>query len=568
MKNTVVITLLLVLPFFIKGQDIPRYGIVISEIMANPSAAHSLPNVKYIELFNRSGQYIDLQGWSITDGSSTGRINKNYLLPPDSFVVISSTTGANTIATVTAAIGVTNFPTLRVNGDELILRSPEGQTIHAVAYNREWYGNELKSVSGWSLEMIDLHNPCGPHNWMASTAIAGGTPGAVNSVQAPNSDIQNPRALHAIASDSLHVLIHFSESLDSSIAANPGLYSINGNTIMEAEPIAPLFNSIKITTDQPLQRHQLHTLVLGAAIKDCAGNALNAPLRLPTGLPETIQKRDVIINEILFNPPPGGTDYIELYNRSSKILNLRDLHITHRNASGTLVSPKPISTENKLLFPGGYIVVTESAAMLGQHYSVKDPDVVMELSSMPSMPNDGGNLVLLNATGESIDELSYSEKWHFPLLVNPKGVALERTDPHQITQNPNNWHSAATSAGFGTPGYQNSQHSTISASSGFHITPETFSPDNDGVDDFLQIQYRFEEAGNVCNITIFDAHGRRMKRLVQNGLCGKEGFFKWDGLDDHHQPLKVGIYIIYTETFTLNGKIRQEKKAITLARRL
>lgn len=569
MKHTSAIFVLFLLVFAAQSQPVNRYDVVISEIMANPSAATSLPNVKYLELCNTSTQTINLLNWTISDGSNTARINRSFELRPDSFIVISTVNGASALSSISNSISVSNFPALRVNGDLLVLRSPENQTIHAVAYSRTWYANEVKSAGGWSLEMMDTKRACEENNWKASIADAGGTPGYKNSVSAVSTHTPPLKALHAYAEDSLHLIIHFNKTLDSNGAALPTHYRLNNLAPASAAPIPPLFNAVLLSFAQPLQRNIVYALTVDAAITDCSGKQLGATVRLPTGLSEKPNPFDIVINELLFNPPPDGVDYIELFNRSKKIINLKHLYITNRNATGTVGTLKQVSETDLLLFPGDYLALTEDNKTLQQHFTAKNPEAIFELNSMPTMPNESGTIVLFNATGDVIDELAYNENWHFSLITTPKGVALERTDPEKPTQDAANWHSAATSAGFGTPGYQNSQYSVQPfRESKFSITPKVFSPDNDGLDDYLTIQYQFEEMGNVCNISVFDAQGRMVRKLVKNGLCGKEGYYRWDGLGDNNQVLKTGIYIILTETYTLNGKTSRDKKAVTLARRL
>ena len=53
-----------------------------------------------------------------------------------------------------------------------------------------------------------------------------------------------------------------------------------------------------------------------------------------------------------------------------------------------------------------------------------------------------------------------------------------------------------------------------------------------------------------------------MQRLVLNGS------WNWDGLDEKGQKLLIGNYIIYTELFNLQGKKKQYKNVVVLARRL
>ena len=168
-----------------------------------------------------------------------------------------------------------------------------------------------------------------------------------------------------------------------------------------------------------------------------------------------------------------------------------------------------------------------------------------------------------------MDEVSYSEKWQFALMNDDEGVALERIDPNDSSQKQSNWHSAATTAGFGTPTYKNSQFrqsNTVNAT--IEITPKVFSPDNDGYDDIAIISYQVTEPGYVANVTIFDANGRLVRYLAKNSLLGLKGTWNWDGLNDNGQKLAIGTYIVFTEIFNLNGKKQQFKSTIVLARRL
>jgi CHU_C Type IX secretion signal domain len=186
---------------------------------------------------------------------------------------------------------------------------------------------------------------------------------------------------------------------------------------------------------------------------------------------------------------------------------------------------------------------------------------------MPSYSDDKGNVVLLNAQGKVVDELAYNEKWHHPLIDNREGVSLERIDYGAAAQNPENWHSAATSVGYGTPTYKNSHYRTDAQLKGtITISPEICSPNNDGRDDFVTISYQFSEPGYVANITVFDAAGRPVRYLQRNALCGIQGNFRWDGLGEKNQALPSGIYIVYTEIFNLKGKTRRFKNTVVLVR--
>ncbi len=552
---------------YVYAQHPNRYDIVINEIMANPSSSPGLPNFKYIELYNASQNAWNLNGWQISDGGTTAVIRVDFILQPGSFVLIGSNNAAPALSDYGAAIGVSNFPTLRVNGDLLSLVSDEGLLVHAVAYKRNWYNNDVKSTGGWSLEMIDAHNPCGDaSNWKASTDPKGGTPAQQNSVAGKNKDETAPHFLRAYPTDNLHVTLVFDEPLDSISAIKENFVWADGPGTAICRTLPPLFNTVELKLNSPLQKNKIYTLHV-KNLRDCSGNTNAESITTKIGLAEMPVISDIVINEILFNPSADGVDYVEIYNRGKHIINANNLYISNRNASGNTGTLKQVTAEDIFIFPGDFIVITENADIVKQQYLAKNPQAFIELSAMPSYANTSGTVVLFNSAGEVLDELSYTEKWHFNLITNYKGVALERIDYDKPTQDNNNWHSAAASAGYGTPGYQNSQYKSTEPLQGeINISPKTFSPDNDGHDDFLVIDYRFPQPGYVCNISIFDARGRPVRQLVRNGLCGTEGYFRWDGVDEKNQPTSTGIYIVLTEVYNPQGKTQKFKQAVTVAR--
>jgi len=302
-------------------------------------------------------------------------------------------------------------------------------------------------------------------------------------------------------------------------------------------------------------------------IKDIWGNTMaDSTIRFAY---HTIQSGDIVINEILFHPKPNSTDYIELYNNSNKPVDISRLYIANRNSSGAISSMKKISDTAYYMPPKSYAVITEDIYALQRDYLVKDIRSVISIPSLPSYPYNEGTVVIANAQKAVIDEVHYNEDWHFALLKNVEGVSLERIDPKKESQDKTNWHSAAASAGYGTPGYQNSQYyHTTDNDITLTVTPKVFSPDNDGYNDIATIQYQMTEPGYMATITIFDATGRPVRYLAKNNLLSISGSYIWDGLDEKGQKLPSGTYIIYTELFNLQGNKKQFKNAVILARRL
>lgn len=441
--------------------------------------------------------------------------------------------------------------------------------IHAIDYSSAWYQNELKRDGGWTLEMIDPKNPCaGSSNWKASVDPTGGTPGKKNSVDAVNNDQAAPLLKRSYTIDNLNIVAVFDEPIDSLIASNIANYSINGLMVTNALPLSPLFNTVRLTLNSPLQLQTVYELTV-SNIKDCKDNIITAGSKAKAGLPEDPVALDIVINEILFNPRPTAEDFVELYNKSNKVFDASKLGVANRNSSNVISSIRQLSVNPWLIFPEDHIVVTIDPGSLAREYLVKNPDCVFIVSSSPSMPDDKGFAILLDQQGNVVDEVNYNKNWHFKLLHNDEGVSLERIDPNGPSQDAVNWHSAASTAGYGTPTYKNSQHKLLqSIPATIAIIPKVFSPDNDGRDDIATIQYKITEPGYVANVTIYDAAGRPVRHLVRNGTMGLEGYWSWDGLGDKENKLSAGAYIILTDLFNLQGWKDQFKNVVVLAKRM
>jgi len=552
------------------AQTANRYDVVIDEIMADPTPQVALPNNEWIELKNTSSTPFNLSGWRIGDASGQSGPMPSFVLQPDSFVIICTASAAAAMSTYGTVISVTSFPSLDNAGDIIYIRSSQNKIIHTVSYTDSWYRNELKKDGGWTLEMIDTRNPCtGSGNWKASMDAKGGTPGKKNAIDAINKDADAPKLLRAFAADSMNISLFFDEPLDSLKASLVTNYSISDGvgTPQSAVVVSPVFDKVNLRLITPIIRNKVYTISV-SAISDCAGNAIGPDHRVRVGLSEMAGSQDIVVNEILFNPRPNSTDYVEIYNRSNKVIDLKQVSIANRNTAAVISNIKSLTTDNYLFFPQDFMVITEDPDVIKRDFITLNREAFITVASMPSYNDDKGNVIILNSQGAVIDELAYDATWHFKLIDDPEGVALERIDYNGVTQNPDNWHSAATGVGYGTPTYKNSQyHSEQQVQGVIKVTPEIVSPDNDGLDDFATIDCLFPSPGYVTNITIFDAGGRPVRYLQRNALCGIKNSFRWDGLGEKNQQLPVGIYILLTEVFNLEGKKKHFKQAIVLARR-
>ena len=542
--------------------------VVINEIMTDPEPSVLLPEVEYIELHNNTDYDLCLNDWSICVDDKVCSF-PNAVLYANAYLILARPEDRTLFESYGKVADIENLPAL-INSNGLITIFNElHQPIHSINYSSDWYKTAYKSEGGWSLEMIDPENFCGDKmNWSESMDYKGGTPGEQNSVFASNPDVLNPFPERATLPGDSIVRVYFNESMDSISLLTKESYLADHNIGVPIEifPEGPFYKSVLLKFNKSFISGNIYTLTIDN-VSDCSGNIADAGNTVRFARATAVDSLDIIINEILFNPIADGVDFIELYNRSDKTIDLKNFTLSSRDAyTGELKNVCAVIKENYLIFPGDYLLLTTNINNLEEQYILKSKTNYIEPDKMPTFPDNEGTVVITDPQLNSIDELRYSESMQFALLNNVEGISLERINSEWPTNDPGNWHSAAEDAGYATPGYENSQQKLSEQTSPeFVVEPEVFSPDNDGKDDILLIKYTLPDPGNVTNITVFDAKGLLVRHVARNAILGTSGVFTWDGLDENHRKASMGIYVVFIETFDLNGKTRKIKKNCVLA---
>lgn len=544
--------------------QIDRYAVVINEIMVDPTPVVGLPNAEYIELRNCSNQTIDLNKWKIEKGNSAYPISNSIVLKPDSIIVLCSKTNLVYFNPAIRIVALSSFPTLINEEGILALKSPDNKTIHAVAYQHSMHENTIKSNGGWSLEMIDPQKPCEENNWVSSIHKNGGTPGTENSVFKKKIILNQFNIKQCVSVNDKTLLLQLKNGMDSSSLSNSGNYIFNGipDNIEQARAVGPLFNEALIYLKSPIKPNTIYSLQINNIISCKKEKTFEGVVR--TGLLKDPLTNDILINEVLFNPPTDGEDYVELYNNSSSVINLNELHLSSINQLGSWNTNYKVGEGYFNFFPGEYIVLTEDSSFIKKQWPRSDGRKIIQLKTLPSMPDDDGNIAILDHQGRTLDKMNYTDKMHFPFIIDQSGVALERIQFDTPTNDPNNWHSASSTSNYGSPTLQNSQFKKYdSILSVFNISTKIISPNNDGIDDQLLIQYQMSQPGYMCSVYLFGLNGNLITKMIDNQLLGTSGSIIWNGL---HQEriLPSGQYIIYVEAFHLTGKTIKEKMLIAI----
>ncbi|MCX7696134.1 MAG: lamin tail domain-containing protein [Bacteroidales bacterium] len=547
---------------------VPRsYDVVINEIMADPTPSVTLPEYEYIELFNTTDIPISLDGFKLVIGTSVKNIG-NVVIPPQGYLILCDEDGLSLLSLYGQAYGFSSFSVTNT-GTTISLLEPSGSLITTVSFTDQWYGSSLKANGGWSLEQIDPYNPCGgAANWKASEDFRGGTPGQVNSVKANNPDNISPYLMRVTLENDSLICIWFSESMDSLALLNPASYSFSHQLSLNGipDPVFPEYKKVYLSLNRPIGNDTIYEVTVDFLLSDCAGNQIDSLKRKANfAKPKPILPGDLIINEILSNPTEATEDFIEIYNKSNKIVDLKHVTLATLDDSAHLTSQYYICPDGYLMLPGQYLVFTKKRKALIGYYYTPYPDWVIEVSSMPSYNNDHGTVVLAFDYGQIIDQVTYDVSMHDPRLVETDGVSLERISPYLASDEPSNWHSAASTVGYATPTYKNSQHfEQLGDEDEFWLSNTSFSPDNDGFEDILAIFFKPSRPGLFATLNIYNSSGYLVRNLFSQKSIGSEETFLWDGKNDDNQSVPVGYYIIHFRVFDQNGYTKQYKKVVAV----
>jgi hypothetical protein len=539
----------------------PREIVRINEIMYAPP-----PNQpEWIELFNPQPNPVALADWVLQDESGTrAAIKVQAVIKPVSYLVLAAGPAVATSFNIADSLVVVldNFPTLNNTGDVLLLRDFSGAVIDSAAYQTNW------GAPGVSAEKIRHERENVTENWRPSQDPRGGTPAALNSVSPRDIDLAasrlqfdppQPRAgddVHLIATvrntgrrliESFTVTFAFDRNQDNEIQSGEEI-----GVISVTQPIAPE-DSISVRQlwrQPPSGRHRILAAV--AATLDAVSSNNRMAARLPVGY----SSRSVVINEIYYAPRSGEVEWVEFYNRSNQPVDLS----TWRWRDAGADFPVALPDSNLVLPPGEFALLAA-----GRNVAHADPRArVIVPKSWLTLNNDRETLVLADFHGRVQDSLSFSQRWG-----GDNGISLERINPNLASADSSNWSSCVEALG-STPGKRNSIFTEfVPQQAAITISPQPFSPDGDGRDDFAIIQFQVPAATATVHVKIYDLRGRLVHQLLNNAPVGASSEVIWNGRDENNQPAPMGIYIVYLQAIqTTGGVLVETRTTLVLARKL
>jgi hypothetical protein len=527
--------------------------IIITEIMVDPiPSAGILPEEEYIEIFNASSDTLALEGILIQVGNSKATI-PTYYLPPNHYLILVGPQKSDLFDSNIPLLELSKWPRLTNSGQYIQLTNPSGEWLDFFTYSDDWYRDPNKKEGGFSLEKIAPFLPADCNqSWVAHATEQGGSPGSANPLTPALIDQSPPTLLNVTLPDSLTLVVQFDEKIAGLDSAQVMLEENQLIWPIAAIEFSDYSSEIFLYFSEGFPPGTLLNLQL-IGVSDCSFNTLS-DTSVYFAFGKKPEYKDLVISEILFDPYPGQTTFLEVYNRSEQILELGYLRLVKSESN------RQYSLPPKWLFPKRYYVLTKDAFLLQRTYPELETTQIIEVPYAEF--RQSGETLQLQSNESTIDSLRYDPDWHHPLLEDAEGVSLERISLEGPSQESTNWHSAAASAGYATPGLPNSH--AIDLETGAMKDWLFLNQNVIHQGEVLLIYYQAPIPGCLLTVYVFDLGGQHRATPVNQLQVQSEGWVKWTGTDDLGRSLNAGIYILMAQLTHPEGLVQTAKLAVGL----
>jgi hypothetical protein len=535
------IKFLVLLCLFFKISDIhcQKYSLIITEIFADPTPTKGLPEKEFIEIYNPNPFSVSLKGYYFVYNDKPTPFADNLILANE-YLIVCKKGNELEFANFGKVITLSVF-SLNNDGASLAIIDNKQNLIFDINYSKTWYTPKFEE--GYSLEMIDLNYPClKQKNWKSSSDKLGATPGKINAINAVNPDTDGPKVLESSNTKDAITII-FDEELEKNSILNLKNFSIDNAdyNIVKINFDLKKPEAISLSLNKDLAPNETFNLKI-IEVQDCSNNVSNNILLNFSNYspPDSSQ---LLISEILFNPLLDGEDFVELYNNSSKSINLKNWVFANKDSKNKIANHKIISTTDLILKPNQFLAITSNKTQILENYITTKNRNIFETKALPSYNNDKGTVILIDPENNIFDSLAYKETFHVATIKNRKGVSLERLSFLKPTNDSKNWYSASSEVNYATPGYENSQIETDKLENIIIVEPEVFNPyqTNDKMSTY--IKYNLSLPGIIANVEVLDKTGFVINILRPNSLLGTIGQIEWDGKDNSGNIMPVGYYV-------------------------
>lgn len=470
------------------GPSSRRTGIVISEIMYHPADREDGKDLEYVELYNTTPFTNSLAGYRLS-GSVSYDFAESDVLPPFSFLVV-----AKEPASVQSVYGVAGVKgpfegNLPNSSGRVRLRkanpanSQDDAILLEVNYSDQPPWPLAADGAGHSLVLSHpSYGEGDPRAWSASIEM-GGTPGMP---EVPAASLYTNVLINELLAHTDEPLWDYIElfnthtqainiggcTLSDSVRTNK--FTVPAGTVIPAKGFLVYFSVTNPPSSSPTNltfnlsskgedivfrapdgtvvdavrfAAQENGVAMGR-FPDGAADFHELASRTPAAANAALRIRDIVINEIMYNPISGDDNdqYVELHNKSAGAVSLDNWRFVEG-----IDFTFPAGTT---LPAGGYLVVARNALHLMSNY----PGV---LNSGNTIGNFDGNLAksgerivlskpddpnLPNQDFVIVDEVTYHDGGRWGEWSDGGGSSLELIDPRSDNRQASNWTDSDESA--------------------------------------------------------------------------------------------------------------------------
>lgn len=520
-----------------------------SEIMADPSPSNGLAEAEYIELYNNSDEELENISLFLTDKKDTIELSVD-LWKARQYLLLSHKDFRNAWDHDVFYIPLNKMISLSNESDSIFVLDHNKQLIESFKYSYLQLPKE-KREGGYSYSRISNTWDCkSEFAWQASANTLGGSPGKENE-SIENYDFQQFKLIQWKVKDEYNIECSFMPKIENS--ADVTILDENSSELH-----FEIMEDGRIIIQLKKELKHGKAIDINIQIKNCLGMSLDTSVLIYNK--HIPLKNEILINEILFNPLPGGFDFIEFYNNSDSIIDIRDLIITNSIDTFKLNEILEENSRNTFIYPSEYRVISISNEAILSQYFVKNQKHLLETTKLISMPDDKGIVGVLNENDELIDMLEYNEDYHLKWIEDTEGRSLERKRIIQENNFAENWSSATDDIGRASPTYKNSQSTkeSIQKSVEFWLTKDVLLPKRNSNDGQLELNYHIEEDANLVNVTVYTLNGKNISKIVERRSIRNTGMMVWD-LSVNGEIIPMGLYILHVECYRENGERKSFK---------
>lgn len=407
--------------------------IIINEIMAAPTNDEP----EWVELQNISNKTINIKHWKIRDNSSSVIITTNdFFLSPSEFLVICGDTSLLSIHSMNSKFVLKLMPTFNNGGDDIVIESSSGLTVDSLRYESSW----LTSAGGRSLERYSAtESTLNRTNWRLSASSTKSTPGTINSITKRDHDLTINKVeivpTTVFVDEEFQIKtsvinIGYKNSTEYTLqifndANKDSITQLNERIFTNSQNNLVTNDSINISAPYKFYEAGTYQLIINLIYAEDQ-NQYNNNLILTLRVNEKpVEFNSIIINEVMFAPINDEPEWIELQNISDRVININSWKIGDNTSSVT------INSKDILIHPNEYVLICADSSVLNYHLISS----ALLVSSIPTLNNNGDDVVIKESSGRTIDSLRYETSW----VPAPAGRSLERVSSLEQTTKINNW---------------------------------------------------------------------------------------------------------------------------------